>query len=98
MYLLKNSQTETCVRLTGDVKFVVKSMVGVIYPTSRQEGLNTLIMYKADQNKVFEPLAVAVVSDFRNHLCCSSVYILFYQCLVESVGPDLYCIFEMWMV
>ena len=31
-------------------------------------------LYKADEIKVLDSLVVAVVSDFRNHLCCSYLY------------------------
>ena len=33
-------------------------------------------LYKADEIKFLDSLVVAVVSDFRNHLCCSSLYLL----------------------
>ena len=33
-------------------------------------------LYKADEIKVLDSLVVAVVSDFGNHLCCSSLYLL----------------------
>ena len=32
--------------------------------------------YKADEIKVLDSLVVAVVSNFRNHHCCSSLYLL----------------------
>ena len=38
---------------------------------------------KADDIKVLDSLVVAVVSDFRYHLCCSSLY-LFYLINVSS--------------
>ena len=48
-------------------------------------------LYKADEIKVFYSLVVAVVSDFRNHLCCSSLFVsfLFYQYLVLNVGTRI---------
>ena len=33
-------------------------------------------MNKADQIKVLDSLVVAVVSDFRNHLCCSALHLM----------------------
>ena len=33
-------------------------------------------LHKDDEIKVLDSLVVAVVSDFRNHLCCSSRYLL----------------------
>ena len=35
-------------------------------------------LYKADEIKVLDSLVVAVVSDFRNHLCCSSLYLFYF--------------------
>ena len=33
-------------------------------------------LYEADEIKFLDSLVVAVVSDFRNHLSCSSLYLL----------------------
>ena len=53
-------------------------------------------MYKADDIKVLDSLVVAVVSDFRNHLCLSSLYLFFINISSLALGPELYRIFEMW--
>ena len=52
-------------------------------------------LYKADEIKVLNSLVVTVFSDFRNHLCCSSLY-LFYFINVSSSkwGPNLHCMIE----
>ena len=35
-------------------------------------------LYKADEIKVLDSMVVAVVSDFRNDLCCSSLYLFYF--------------------
>ena len=45
-------------------------------------------LYKADEIKVLDSLVVAAVSNFRNHLCCSSLY-LFYFINALNVGTRI---------
>ena len=51
----------------------------------------------ADEFQVFEPLVVAVVSGCCNHLCCSSLYLLYSINVLSYVwGTEQHSIFEIW--
>ena len=64
-----------------------------IHYSTKKFAFSLLIIYKKKtikkthkaEIKVLDSLVVAVVSDFRNHLCCFSVSFLFYQCLVLNL-------------
>ena len=40
---------------------------------------NLLCTLQADEFQVLESLIVAVVSDFWNHICCSSLYLFYFN-------------------
>ena len=47
-------------------------------------------LYKADEIKVLDSLVVAVVSDFRNHLCCFSLYLFYLSMSRLNCGDQNY--------
>ena len=51
--------------------------------------------YCADEIKALDSLVIAVISDFMNHLCCSSLYLFYFINVPSSMwGPELHLQWE----
>ena len=54
-------------------------------------------MLKADEIEVLEPLTVAVIPDFWDHVIRFLMDFLYFNYVSLSMrGPDLYCLFQAW--